>query len=249
MTDSTRRVLIDYLTSVKPQLDDVLLSEKNAEFFKELSTVGDVFVKLGARRWADAYLDLPETTTDSGLLTNALKKLGPWRKGPFHIGEVAIDAEWRGDLKWERFSEYLPNLVGKNIFDIGASNGYHMGRLAERGPRLVLGLDPAHRAFFQFLAVQKYDPQPACVLVPTVWQTLAMMKPVFDLVLCLGVIYHQPEPMALLKALRGRLREGVTASGARPVYSSLARRAVSACSSAVIGSWSGSHSLPHGSRL
>ncbi len=207
MTDSARRVLIDYLTSVKPQLDDVLLPEKNAEFFGELSTVGDAFFKLGARRWADAYLALSNIEHDT-MLTDALKGLGPWRKGPFDMGPVTIDAEWRGDLKWDRFADFLPDIGRKRVLDVGASNGYYMRRLAERGPRLVLGLDPAHRAFFQFLAVQKYDPQPACVLVPTVWKTLAMMKPVFDLVLCLGVVYHQHAPLDMLVALHRVLQTG-----------------------------------------
>ena len=32
-----------------------------------------------------------------------LLELIPWRKGPFEIGDIFIDAEWRSSLKWERF--------------------------------------------------------------------------------------------------------------------------------------------------
>ena len=35
-------------------------------------------------------------------LRNSLKELMPWRKGPFHLLGIDIDAEWRSDLKWQR---------------------------------------------------------------------------------------------------------------------------------------------------
>ena len=34
-----------------------------------------------------------------------LLELIPWRKGPFKIGDILIHAEWRSNLKWERFLE------------------------------------------------------------------------------------------------------------------------------------------------
>ena len=37
-----------------------------------------------------------------------LLRLIPWRKGPFNIGNVFIDAEWRSNMKWDR-------ILGLNI--------------------------------------------------------------------------------------------------------------------------------------
>ncbi len=39
---------------------------------------------------------------DDAVLTAALRDLSPWRKGPWRIGPVAIDSEWRSDFKWQR---------------------------------------------------------------------------------------------------------------------------------------------------
>ena len=46
-----------------------------------------------------------------------LLALIPWRKGPFEIGDIFIDAEWRSNLKWERFLELNIELSGKTILD------------------------------------------------------------------------------------------------------------------------------------
>ena len=43
-------------------------------------------------------------------LTQALRELMPWRKGPFDFFGVAINTEWRSDWKWDRVSPHLSPL-------------------------------------------------------------------------------------------------------------------------------------------
>lgn len=47
------------------------------------------------------------------LWTRSASELIPWRKGPFRLGDLAIDAEWRSDKKWDRIAPDLPDLKGQ----------------------------------------------------------------------------------------------------------------------------------------
>ena len=46
--------------------------------------------------------DLTLSPEDLAATRNALMRLLPWRKGPFDIGGLVVDAEWRSNLKWDR---------------------------------------------------------------------------------------------------------------------------------------------------
>src|SRR6187551_2886612 len=74
--------------------------------------------------------------------TQALMTLGPWKKGPFQIGEVLVDAEWRSDLKWERVIKQLGSLSGQTVLDVGTGNGYFLLRALGSGAKCVLGIEP-----------------------------------------------------------------------------------------------------------
>ena len=43
-------------------------------------------------------------------LKDQLMQLIPWRKGPFEIGGLGLDAEWRSERKWDKLEDKLPNL-------------------------------------------------------------------------------------------------------------------------------------------
>ncbi len=59
-------------------------------------------------------------------IKDSLKSFMPWRKGPFSVFGIDIDAEWRSERKWQRIIPILPDLKGKIIADIGCNNGYYM---------------------------------------------------------------------------------------------------------------------------
>jgi len=137
-----------------------------------------------------------------------LLQLAPWRKGPFDVGGVHIDAEWRSDLKWARLSDAVAPLAGRNVLDVGCGNGYYALRLHEEGANAVLGIDPTLLYVMQFFAVT-YDCEPLPVKVlPLRMHELPDTPRVFDTTFSMGVLYHQRSPIDHLRQLRDTLRPG-----------------------------------------
>ena len=48
-----------------------------------------------------------------------LLQLNPWRKGPFCIHGINIDAEWRSDLKWDRLKNEITPLIDRRVRILG----------------------------------------------------------------------------------------------------------------------------------
>jgi len=84
-----------------------------------------------------------------------LKRLTPWRKGPFRIDGIEVDAEWRSDLKWNRIADAIQPLDNRNVLDVGCGNGYYALRMHCAGADRVIGIDPTVLFVCQFLALQK----------------------------------------------------------------------------------------------
>ncbi|MGB5346214.1 MAG: tRNA 5-methoxyuridine(34)/uridine 5-oxyacetic acid(34) synthase CmoB [Woeseia sp.] len=150
--------------------------------------------------------DLPQVEQQS--LRAALLQLSPWRKGPFNIGGVAIDTEWRSDLKWRRVQQALTPLTGRRVLDVGCGNGYYALRMLGDGASFVLGIDPTLLYMIQFKALQHFLPRLPLQVLPLRSQELPAAAGVFDTVLSMGVLYHQRSPLDHLRELRGHLRPG-----------------------------------------
>lgn len=140
------------------------------------------------------------------LLKRQLMQLAPWRKGPFEFFGIHVDAEWRSDLKWNRVAPHLPDLRGMRILDIGSSNGYYMFRMAAKDPLFVLGLEPQSAFYYQYLAVQKFLGQKNVFCLPVAHEHLPPMPGFFDLVFCMGVLYHRRSPLDMLKDIHNTLK-------------------------------------------
>jgi tRNA (mo5U34)-methyltransferase len=147
----------------------------------------------------------PESTEDA--LEGALRQLIPWRKGPFHFGNVNIDTEWQSNLKWDRIKKHL-NIKGKRVLDVGCGNGYYMYRMLENQPRWVLGLDPSSLFLHQFMAMHKYLPREDLFFYPAGIEALSAAHEVCDTIFCMGVLYHRPDPLGALKNLAQALEAG-----------------------------------------
>ena len=141
-------------------------------------------------------------------LEENLYRLCPWRKGPFRVFGVDIDSEWQSWMKWDRFQNVLPDLAGKKILDIGASNGYYMFRAAAGDPLLVLGVEPQHSFYYQYLALQKYLGLDNLFCIPAGFERLPSIDRFFDLVFCMGILYHRKSPIEMLTGIRRMLRPG-----------------------------------------
>lgn len=151
---------------------------------------------------------LPDSPTDISHLTDICKKLTPWRVGPYQLGSLTIDSEWRSRIKWERIAPLLGNVSGQRIADIGASSGYFLFKLLRDNPELALGFDPVDRCWLQFSVLQHLIRDQRLGFVPTGLATLEAFPEFFDLVLCMGVIYHQRDPFLACKRLYQSVRPG-----------------------------------------
>lgn len=166
----------------------------------------------GARLEAGACVRLvppdPLAARDLEILRSALSGLQPWRKGPFELFGVEIDAEWRADLKWQRVSRHVSPLSGRRVLDVGCGNGYYAWRMIAAGARLVVGLDPGQLAITQFRALERYQPDAPIVLLPLGSEAIDTELEAFDSVFSMGVLYHRRQPGRHLAELRRALRSG-----------------------------------------
>lgn len=157
-------------------------------------------------------LDAITGTLPRGIDHNTVKTLCrllvPWRVGPYQLGETTIDAEWRSNMKWNRISQLIGSARGKRVADVGCSNGYFLFRLAQSDPELAIGFDPVDRCWLQFALLQSILQVPRLAFVPTGIASLDAFPNFFDLVMCMGVIYHQRDPFTATKTLFNATRPG-----------------------------------------
>ncbi|BBM88408.1 tRNA (mo5U34)-methyltransferase [Spirochaetota bacterium] len=158
----------------------------------------------------------PTTITFPAYLTGLLKALIPWRKGPYNILGHLIESEWRSSLKWERIKPViLPYCNNKCIIDVGANNGYFMYRLAESGAKWVLGLEPTARYVAQYdllrtclITSSNHDLLANHYLSPLGYEALDYFEARIDIILLLGILYHHPNPLAILRQVHRSLKKG-----------------------------------------
>ena len=138
-----------------------------------------------------------------------MKRLHPWRKGPFELYGIHINTEWRADWKWARLEQQIQPLQGRTILDVGCGNGYYALRMAGAGAASVIGIDPNLLFLSQFRAVTHFlTPQPPVHFVPVGLESLTENMQKFDTVFSMGLLYHRKSPIDHLYQLRGALRKG-----------------------------------------
>jgi tRNA (mo5U34)-methyltransferase len=154
-------------------------------------------------RWRAALEQLGQGDTRELLLA-----LHPWRKGPFVLGGVTVDSEWRSDLKWDRLKDAIEPLQGRNVLDVGCGNGYYALRMRDAGARSVIGVDPTTLYVMQFLAVGHFLKPENVHVLPLRLDELPQNVRKFDTVFSMGVLYHRRSPLDHLHELKGMLRQG-----------------------------------------
>lgn len=136
--------------------------------------------------------------SDLAQIENAVKALIPWRKGPLNIVSVQIDSEWRSDMKWDRIVDHI-DWSDKTVLDIGCGNGYFGFRAIGAGASSVLGLDSSILFVMQAAFVNWFAKSQNVVLPQRFGQD--SMHGRFDIVLSMGVIYHQRDQQAHVNEL------------------------------------------------
>ncbi len=155
-------------------------------------------------RWLEVLERLPASGTDASRAL--LLELSPWRKGPFDLGGIAIDAEWRSDIKWGRLEKAIESLQGRRVLDVGCGNGYYALRMREAGASSVIGMDPTLLYVVQFLAVSKFLSPDNVFVLPLRLDEAPGDAQAFDTTFSMGVLYHQRSPIDHLRQLKSTLR-------------------------------------------
>ena len=96
------------------------------------------------------YISINNDSIDSEALMTELRRLMPWRKGPFRINDLVLESEWDGDMKWQRITKHIKPLKNKRVLDVGAGNGYFTIRMAMEGAERALGIEPFLLFNYQF---------------------------------------------------------------------------------------------------
>lgn len=131
--------------------------------------------------------------------------LRPWRKGPFDIFGLFIDSEWKSYIKYNLLKPFF-NLEGKSVADIGCNNGYYMFRMLKENPSLLVGFDPSPLFKTQFDFINFYIKSDIVYELLGV-EHLPYYGKKFDVIFCLGVLYHRSDPIAMLKWLKQGLKK------------------------------------------
>ena len=153
-------------------------------------------------------LDAIRNAKDDGERRTHLMSLAPWRKGPFEIDGITIDAEWRSDLKWGRLADKVASLEGRNVLDVGCGNGWYALRMLDAGANLVIGIDPTLLFVVQFAAVTSLTGHQAAHVLPVRLEEVPQESHAFDTTFSMGVLYHRRTPAEHLDELLGTLRPG-----------------------------------------
>ena len=143
---------------------------------------------------------------ESKQIRDSAMLMSPWRKGPFSINNIFIDAEWKSYIKYNLLEPYF-NLEDKIVGDIGCNNGYYLFRMLEQKPKKLIGFDPSAIYYSQFMLLNHY------IKSDIVYELLGVehvefYEHKFDTLFCLGVLYHRSDPVAMLKSLFKGLNKG-----------------------------------------
>jgi tRNA (mo5U34)-methyltransferase len=173
---------------------------------RDLPCVENPVVDLNNDKVTAEAVTLP--TGERNRLRDLLLQLKPWRKGPFDLCGVNIDAEWRSDLKWQRLKNEIAPLRHRAVLDVGCGNGYYALRMLGSGARLVIGIEPTLLYVCQFLAIQQLLNIELVHVLPLRIQELPPESRAFDTTFSMGVLYHQRDPLEHMQQLSNTLRPG-----------------------------------------
>ncbi len=153
------------------------------------------------------------TVTIDNLSTNQAEQIEetarlmlPWRKGPFAINDLFIDSEWQSHIKYNLLEPHF-DLKDKRVADIGCNNGYYLFRMLTHAPKKLIGFDPSAIYYSQFQFMNHFI-QSNIVYELLGVEHVEFYEHQFDVLFCLGVLYHRSDPVAMLKSLYKGLNKG-----------------------------------------
>ena len=148
------------------------------------------------------------TNRERRLIEKQLRQLMPWRKGPYNLFGLTLDAEWQSNMKWTRLERHIKSLKNRLVLDVGCGNGYYGWRMLGKGAKYIVGLDPSLLFYSQFMAIKKYLPDSDIEIIPFGIEALSDKDLYFDTVFSMGVVYHRRDPIEHLNQLLKCLQSG-----------------------------------------
>ena len=198
---------------LKKQTPDFFNNINHSDFSKWSKIIRDLpFISA-----SEFHLDLESITIGNKIdcsdeerkyIREQLKRLIPWRKGPYNLFGIVLDAEWQSNMKWARLEEQIKPLKNKLVLDVGCGNGYYCWRMLGKKAKYVVGVDPSLLFYSQFMAIKKYSPNCNIDLIPLGIESLPDKGLYFDTVFSMGVIYHRRDPIEHLRQLSKCLKPG-----------------------------------------
>jgi tRNA (mo5U34)-methyltransferase len=138
-------------------------------------------------------------------IATRVRELAPWFHNLSLNGVETAPDHFLGDYpsaKWHRFAHAIPaDLRGRTVLDIGSNAGFYAIEMKKRGADRVVAIEPDARYLEQAkfaAAVSDCDiefRQCSIYDVPHLGEK-------FDVVLCMGVVYHLRYPLLALDLIR-----------------------------------------------
>jgi len=183
------------------ELSNQAFSVNNGNIPKWEQAIADIQqIQPGKATFKHPYVCI-DTQVNIENLTQSLKQLMPWRKGPYQIGNLALESEWRGDMKWDRIKDHIKPLTGKSVLDVGSGNGYFTYLMAMQGAEIAIGIEPFLLFNYQFQAIRALISQPLKAYVLPLKLEQMPEGSSFDSVFSMGVLYHQKDHILHLEQL------------------------------------------------
>lgn len=142
-------------------------------------------------------------TEEKKIIHESALTLRPWRKGPFQVFDTFIDTEWKSWMKYDLLRPYF-DLKDKVVGDIGCNNGYYLFRMLEDKPKRLIGFDPSPHYKLQFDFINHFIKSEIQFEMLGI-EHLPYFEHSFDVLFCLGVLYHRGDPIKALKDLQKSL--------------------------------------------
>jgi tRNA (mo5U34)-methyltransferase len=138
-------------------------------------------------------------------IAERVRELAPWFHNLTLDGVETAPDHFLGDYpsaKWHRFAHAIPqDLRGRTVLDIGSNAGFYAIEMKRRGADRVVAMEPNPR----YLAQAKFAAEVSDCDIEfrqcSIYD-LPSLRETFDIVLCMGVVYHLRYPLLALDLIR-----------------------------------------------
>jgi tRNA (mo5U34)-methyltransferase len=138
-------------------------------------------------------------------IAERVRELAPWFHNLTLDGVETAPDHFLGDYpsaKWHRFAHAIPqDLRGRTVLDIGSNAGFYAIEMKRRGADRVVAMEPDPR----YLAQAKFAAEVSDCDIEfrqcSIYD-LPSLRETFDIVLCMGVVYHLRYPLLALDLIR-----------------------------------------------